>query len=116
LHALPLHDALPTGPRSPRSHHCPRNRRRTDMRRLPLIILLLLAGCGGGPVTQPPPPSVLEAREMHRQALDAYQSGRYPAALAMFEEAEKLFRSIDDPHGIASARSEEHTSELQSRD
>jgi len=73
------------------------------MRRLPLIILLLLAGCGGGPVTQPPPPSVLEAREMHRQALDAYQSGRYPAALAMFEEAEKLFRSIDDPHGIASA-------------
>ena len=61
------------------------------MRALFIAGLLLIAGCSS-PAPKPPPENILEAREMHRQALDAYGAGRYAAAWAMFVEAEKMFR------------------------
>lgn len=66
-------------------------------------LALLLAACGGSPPRPVLPEPAATARSMNELGLESFHAGRYREAIAGFEAAEREFRSIDDPRGVAVA-------------
>ena len=69
---------------------------------IPCIILMLTSACTSQPVDKPPE-LLGEANLLISNGVDQYNRANYGKAIVLFDQAMHLYRSIDNPTGIASA-------------
>ena len=71
------------------------------------VVSLILAGCGAAPKsadTPADPPRLKAALEAESDGARRYARGDYPVAARRFDEAARLYASIDDSSGAARSR------------
>ena len=75
------------------------------------LMALVLAACAGAPPA-PLPPLKLQALEAETQGARRFEQGRFEVAIAQFQEAQRLNRSLDDQVGLARNLEHQARSEL----